>query len=217
VTAAGSPAGFWKRYVAYFIDVIVLYVAVEAAGMLFFAIVGSGDQARVEAMLQTALVEMSKGQVTSLDPVAMLADLQGMLWRSLAFGTIAYVLLAAPYFVLQEASVHQASLGKRLVGIVVTDGDGHRLTRGRALARFAAASLSWLTLNAGHALAAWTPSKRALHDFLADTRVLDADPAKPNMPVWGWVIVGFHALVFAAICVLAFVVSYMLMTAAAWT
>jgi hypothetical protein len=40
------------------------------------------------------------------------------------------------------------------------------------LLRHAAGSLSWLTLNLGHLLAALPPHKRALHDWIAGARVV---------------------------------------------
>ena len=32
-----SPAGFWKRYVAYFIDIVLLYIVVEILSTLYFS------------------------------------------------------------------------------------------------------------------------------------------------------------------------------------
>jgi uncharacterized RDD family membrane protein YckC len=212
-TPAAAPAGFWKRYVAYFVDLVVLGIAVEVATSLWFAVAGNADEARVEAMLQGSMGDLAQGGLPGGDPTAMLGDLTGLLWHSLVVGTVAYFVLAVPYFVLQEASRHRATLGKRMVGIVVTDAAGARISHARALGRFLAAGLSWLTLNLGHALAAWTPSKRALHDYLAGTRVLDADPANPRMPVWGWIVIALHALFFVGLCALAFLATWLVMRA----
>ena len=62
-----------------------------------------------------------------------------------------------------------------------------------------AATPSWITLNLGHALCAWTRDRRALHDYLAGTRVEHVDPADTAMPMWGWVVIGLNAMVFVAL------------------
>jgi uncharacterized RDD family membrane protein YckC len=43
----------------------------------------------------------------------------------------------------------------------------------RAAARFFAGSLSWLSLNLGHAMALFRRDGRALHDLIAGTAVID--------------------------------------------
>ena len=186
-----SPAGFWKRYVAYFIDVVLLYLVVEILAAIFFA--GDSSAQLQQAMaLSTAL--MNGDAPPDLQP--LLEQTTTMLWQSTVFSGIAYVVLGSLYFALTESSAAQATLGKRLIGIKVTDSHGRRIGLGRAVARFFAAALSWLTMNLGHALAAWTPERRALHDYLAGTRVENADPAQPKMPLWGWLIIAAHALIF---------------------
>jgi hypothetical protein len=112
---------------------------------------------------------------------------------------VGYVVVAAAYFIGMEASARQATLGKQLLGLKVTALDGTRPGVGRVAGRFFAAGLSWLTLNIGHALAAWTRERRALHDYVAGTRVENVDPARAAMPTWGWVIVGLHALLALAL------------------
>lgn len=113
--------------------------------------------------------------------------------------SLAYVVVGGLYFTLCESSAWQATPGKRLVGIKVTDDSGARLGRGQAFGRFFAGGLSWLTLNIGHALAAWTPDRRALHDMVAGTRVENADPSRPDMPFWGWLVVAASALLFVVL------------------
>jgi uncharacterized RDD family membrane protein YckC len=193
--SVGSPAGFWKRYVAYFIDVLMLYLATELLSALFFSSIGSSELQQVSALMNA----MMDQQALTQDPQALLAQVETLLWQTLLFSGSTYVVLGAVYFTWMESSPQQATLGKRLIGIKVTDVLGRRIGRGRALARFFAASLSWLTLNLGHALAAWTPERRALHDYLAGTRVENVDPAQPQMPLWGWMVVAAHALIFLAI------------------
>jgi len=98
--------------------------------------------------------------------------------------TLVLFALAAIYFIASESSHWQASAGKRLLGLRVTDLGGQRPATARIILRFMAGILSWLLLNFGHALAAWTPDKRALHDYLAGTRVELAPGASMTLPTW---------------------------------
>src|SRR5207342_3681907 len=95
-------------------------------------------------------------------------------WLPAYFAAIlAYYIAAAMYYSLQESSGHQATLGKRALGIKVVDARGQRLTRKHALGRWFAASLSYLTMYVGFLMAAFTERKRALHDMVAGTLVVD--------------------------------------------
>jgi len=76
------------------------------------------------------------------------------------------------YFTLFESSKWQATPGKRLLKIRVTDLSGSRITIGRAAARNLARILSGLLLGIGYIMAAFTDKKQALHDQMANTLVL---------------------------------------------
>ena len=79
------------------------------------------------------------------------------------------------YFALSEASPHQATFGKRALGIFVTDAEGKRISFGRATGRVFAKWLNALTLGIGWLMAAFTAEKRALHDYVAGTYVMRVD------------------------------------------
>ncbi|MBD8898215.1 RDD family protein [Rhodanobacter sp. DHG33] len=81
--------------------------------------------------------------------------------------------VALLYYSLQESSVHQATLGKRALGIKVTDLEGRRISWKHAIGRWFAAALSHLTLDIGFLMAAFTERKQALHDMVASTLVTD--------------------------------------------
>lgn len=99
------------------------------------------------------------------------------------------------YFALMESSPSQATLGKRAMGIIATDGKGQRLNLGQASGRYFAGAISYITLFVGYALAGWTTRKQALHDLIADTCVVfdtvrPGEPlptVRPPMPWYGWV------------------------------
>lgn len=110
-------------------------------------------------------------------------------------GTIylAYWVAAALYYALQESSAAQATLGKRALGIKVTDLDGRRLTFGKALGRWFAAALSYFTLYIGFLMAAFTTRHQALHDMVAGTLVVDRwafteHPERQKTGLSGWMI-----------------------------
>jgi uncharacterized RDD family membrane protein YckC len=75
------------------------------------------------------------------------------------------------YFTLFEASVWQATPGKRLLRLYVTDLNGRRISFRRALVRNLARQLSGF-LFIGYLLAGFTEKKQALHDLLAGSLVL---------------------------------------------
>jgi uncharacterized RDD family membrane protein YckC len=82
------------------------------------------------------------------------------------------VLVAWAYFSLLESSPAQATVGKLALGIYVTDREGDPIDFRRASIRYWAKVISTLALMFGWLMAAFTPGKRALHDYLAGTLVL---------------------------------------------
>jgi uncharacterized RDD family membrane protein YckC len=86
------------------------------------------------------------------------------------------------YCALLESSPWQATLGKRALGIKVTNRRGERIGFTRAAARFVAKLLSLLTMFLGFLLVLVTRRRQALHDLIAGTLVtLDATQRRP---VW---------------------------------
>lgn len=198
------PAGFWRRYAAYSADACAIGLLAlpllwprlrEAHGVL-----GAGLET-----LQFRIWELADRSLASgADPLsqvgtwvwdevlreAMIHLAAELLWLSLAVAVVLFA-VAAIWFIGFESSRWQASPGKRLLGLRVTDLAGGRCGPGRIAARFVAGVPSWLVLHLGHALAAWTPGKRALHDYLAGTRVELAPGAPAAMPRGGrsWLLV----------------------------
>jgi len=71
-----------------------------------------------------------------------------------------------------ECSPSQATVGKRWMGIKVTDAHGERMSFLRATGRYAAKYLSALPCFLGFIMALFSSRGLALHDRLADTRVV---------------------------------------------
>ena len=83
------------------------------------------------------------------------------------------IIVAWLYFALQESGDKQATFGKSLMGIMVTDVDGFPISFGRASARFFSKMfLSGLFFSIGYLIAFFTPKKQSLHDMIAGTIVV---------------------------------------------
>jgi len=76
------------------------------------------------------------------------------------------------FFTLFESGRWQATPGKRLLKIRVTDMNGNRISFGKAAGRNLARFLSGLIFGIGYIMAAFTEKKQALHDQIASTLVL---------------------------------------------
>lgn len=90
-----------------------------------------------------------------------------------ALRQVSIMLLFFPfaYFTVFEGSRLQASPGKLLMKIIVTDTSGYVPGFGRAALRSAAKYVSGLVFFLGFFIAPFTPRKQALHDFVARTLV----------------------------------------------
>jgi uncharacterized RDD family membrane protein YckC len=144
---AAAYAGFWLRLLAYGIDSLVL--SVPAAVLLMF--LGPALGIRIPPPLMTR------------NPAAL---------RSLYLLDAILLGLSWLYFALMESSPWQATLGKRMLGLAVTDLAGRRISFSRASMRFFGKILSSLILFVGYVMAGFTARKQALHDLLADCLVI---------------------------------------------
>jgi uncharacterized RDD family membrane protein YckC len=77
------------------------------------------------------------------------------------------------YEAVMLSSEKQATFGKIVLRMIVTDGKGGRITFGRATGRHFAKWISAFTLGFGFVMAAFTERKQTLHDMIADTLVIN--------------------------------------------
>jgi uncharacterized RDD family membrane protein YckC len=75
------------------------------------------------------------------------------------------------YYVFMESSNKMATVGKSLLGLVVTDMDGRKIGFGRANGRFFGKYLSAFTFGIGLIMAGFTQKKQTLHDMITSTLV----------------------------------------------
>jgi len=106
----------------------------------------------------------------------VLASLVVSNWLALR---LAGVVVACAYYAGFHSSGWQATPGKRLYGIKVTDDEGRRISLSRAIARYFATWLSGLILGIGFLMAAFSHKRQALHDMICGTLVVNRD-AQPS-------------------------------------
>lgn len=155
-TAAFLYAGFWLRAVAAIIDGLILAVP---TALVFFALFAS------------ALPSLARGGEPRILILTLLPRLL----------LIALMYLAGSwlYWALMESSEWQATLGKKSLGLYVTDLAGNRATFGRTSGRFFAGRgigmipyLGGLYFIVSCIMAGFTEKKQALHDMIANCLVL---------------------------------------------
>lgn len=156
--AAAQPrvayAGFWLRVVASLIDGVIIGIPV----IILFALTG------ISAALSGAIGAHGG------DPSEALAALFGAAFLAM-FGI--FIVARWLYFALMESSSWQATVGKKALGLYVTDITGQRVSFGRATGRNLGKFVSDLIpLAIGYILAGFTEKKQALHDMIASCLVL---------------------------------------------
>ncbi|RKD21833.1 hypothetical protein BEP19_14575 [Ammoniphilus oxalaticus] len=76
------------------------------------------------------------------------------------------------YFAGLESSSRQATLGKMLFSLKVTDLSGNRISFARATGRYFSKAISTLLLFLGYLMVAFSSRKQGLHDKIASTLVV---------------------------------------------
>ena len=150
-------AGFWLRFVALLIDNVVLALGV------------------ILVLIPLIFLTGLRGFLGEFHPNSEDMNDVGI------FMIIGLVLLVATgslvltwlYHALMESSEWQATVGKRLLGLVVTDMAGRRVSFGRATGRhFAKIITNMVPAFIGYIMAGFTERKQALHDMIAGCLVL---------------------------------------------
>jgi uncharacterized RDD family membrane protein YckC len=162
VVGAQAPpsnfAGFWLRFVAAVIDGLILGIPL---GIIAFMLILSAVP-----------------EITHMNPQDPMAIVMSILPRIL-FILVIYLFASWLYWGLMESSTWQATLGKKALGLYVTDLQGNRISFGNASGRFFAGrgisfvpSIGGLYYLVDCILAGCTEKKQALHDMIASCLVL---------------------------------------------
>ncbi len=145
-------AGFWQRFVAFFIDTILTVVILVPALVVVFMVV--------------YLISDAYG--LHIDP----DEPQGEAILNLITLTL-NVLVGWLYFSLQDSSINQASIGKRMMGLRIVDEGGRPISFMRATGRHFAKFLSCIFM-IGYLSQPFHEKKQTIHDRLAGTLVIRA-------------------------------------------
>jgi uncharacterized RDD family membrane protein YckC len=156
VAGPGIYAGFWLRVVAAIIDGFVLGIPLGIFAFL---------------LILSAVPFLTHTQ----DPMAVVVTILPRLF----FLLVVYLVASWLYWGLMESSSWQATLGKKALGLRVTDLAGARPTFGRASGRFfAGRGISCVPYVGGLyflidcIMAGVTEKKQALHDIIASCFVI---------------------------------------------
>ncbi len=142
--------GFWIRFLAFIIDAVIVRIALIPIFVLFgFNFIG---------------LRAIHGRVGAED----------IPWIAGAASTAALIIFGGQwlYEAVLTSSSWQATVGKKILGLKVTDEAGNRISFARATGRHFAKYISVIILWIGFIMAAFTERKRALHDMIAGTLVM---------------------------------------------
>jgi uncharacterized RDD family membrane protein YckC len=87
-------------------------------------------------------------------------------------GSFFFFLASVIYFIVLESSSYQATIGKMLCGIKVSDLNGGRISIGRATGRYFSKIISAVIIGIGFLMVSFTKNKQGLHDKIAKTLVV---------------------------------------------
>ena len=168
-------AGFFVRANAFIIDNIILSVF----GALFLYVMSLAGMLDLNAVSE--IVNQYIDNPASTELVSKALEIPGMS----AFFTI-WSFVQAVYFIVFHA-VWGATPGKKLLHIHVEMANGEKLSWAFSIFRFIASIVTQATLifyGLGYLIVLIDPQKRALHDFIAQTRVVhNAIEQKENKEV----------------------------------
>jgi len=157
ITSLESYASFGRRTGAWLIDYLLLLIPTAIVSFNMGA----------TTIVEKLVTELQAG----ITPAALTEYAQAMRPISLVVIVIGFA-----YYALFECSKWQATPGKKLLGLRVTDMDGNRLGLGRSLTRNAVRlvnAIIWVIPFIAYIAVAWTQRKQGLHDLLAKTLVLN--------------------------------------------
>lgn len=149
-------AGFWERTLAFVIDNVIIGVGIVVIVIPLLFLTGLG------AVLSRIAQDEDLGDAGFFLIIGMFL-----------VAATAAVLVTWLYHAFMESSEWQATVGKRAMGLVVTDMAGQRVSFGRSSGRhFGKIITNLVPALLGYIMAAFTEKRQALHDMIAGCLVL---------------------------------------------
>jgi uncharacterized RDD family membrane protein YckC len=152
-------ASFFKRFVAYLIDIVPIALVVVVIAMLEFD-------------FGKAFIELSKDaeNFSALKTFQMENNILSMIC----------LVIWIIYSIAMDCSAHQGTYGKKLLSIKVVNEKGQQLTFEEAFKRNTSKVISSFIFNLGFFWMLFDPKKQTWHDKIADTYVIEANNAAQN-------------------------------------
>lgn len=148
--------GFWLRFLAYLIDGAVILLGVCVLAIPLFFLTGFG----------AFLSQIHPGE--NWDETGPWVIAAAVFF----FATVSLVVTWL-YHALMESSEWQGTVGKKALGLVVTDMEGRRVSFWHATGRhFAKIVTNMVPAFIGYILAGFTEKKQALHDMISGCLIL---------------------------------------------
>jgi uncharacterized RDD family membrane protein YckC len=149
-------AGFWERLLAFVIDNLIIGVGILVIVIPLLFLTGLG------AVLSRIAQDEDLGDAGFFLIIGVFL-----------VAATAAVLVTWLYHAFMESSEWQATVGKRAMGLVVTDMAGRRVSFGRSSGRhFGKIITNLVPAFLGYIMAAFTEKKQALHDMMSGCLVL---------------------------------------------
>jgi uncharacterized RDD family membrane protein YckC len=148
-------AGFWRRFVGWLIDILILTV-----------------------ISHWVLTLISSFISAPIPDTISLSAVFSALWPSAVALFIADFVVIALYYSILESSMLQATVGKWIAGLKITTLSGSRISFGKAFARRIYSILSIIPIFIGYFVAGFTSRKQTFHDMIAKTVVIVNKPRK---------------------------------------
>ena len=153
--ARPTYAGFWIRTIASLIDRFIL--------SLIFGLIAS---------IRPTQFLIFPDPNTPAPPDAKLPEFLSSLPHLTSSGFLVLLLTMGIYYVVFESSSWQATPGKRVLRLYVTDLTGRPITFSRASIHHVGRIVSEMTFMVGYIPAGFSEKKQALHDLVASCLVL---------------------------------------------
>ncbi len=149
-------AGFWIRFLAYLIDSVVMGLGFVVVVIPIAFLLGVGSL------------------ITRIHREHEIGDAGVLVIVGLIFLVMILAVFATwLYHALMESSSWQATVGKKVLDLVVTDMEGKPVSFGRATGRhFAKIITNMIPLFIGYILAGFTERKQAVHDMISGCLIL---------------------------------------------
>ncbi len=157
---AGNYAGLGRRFLAFIVDWIFLFIFIAVTATAFNLV--QGLKYLYYLVVQRAPISaLTEAGTTDAAMIPIIASV-GVL----------FVIIPWLYFAGFECSKGQATPGKTLLRMVVTDWDGNRISFARATLRHFVKIISALILFIGFIMIGLTKKRQGLHDIVSGCLVL---------------------------------------------